>query len=131
MWGAWGRSSPLSRARANKGQTDRNVLLCQEKPARPKSPGVLFLELNVIVVCFLSSFAYLYVPLQALLRQELPGADRRSESGVVLVNLVNAPVVRGGGTWDLKGIGLPPPRCVLVPFVVLCGLQEEGEDSGR
>lgn len=131
MWGAWGRSSPLSRARANKGQTDRNVLLCQEKPARPKSPGVLFLELNVIVVCFLSSFAYLYVPLQALLRQELPGADRRSESGVVLVNLVNAPVVRGGGTWDWKGIGLPPPRCVLVPFVVLCGLQEEGEDSGR
>lgn len=118
MWGAWGRSSPLSRARANKGQTDRNVLLCQAKPARPKSPGVLFLEL--IVVCFLSSFAYLYVPLQALLRQEEPGADRQSESGVVLVNLVNTPVVPGGGSWDLKGIDLPPPRCVLVPFVVFC-----------
>lgn len=58
--------------RANNHQTVRNVLLCQEKPAQLKSPGVLFLEVNVIVLCFLTGFACWYVPLQPPLKQELP-----------------------------------------------------------
>lgn len=72
---AQGRSfSFLIGPRANNHQTVRNVPLCQEKTVRLKSPGVLFLEVNVIVLCFLSGFACRYVPLQSpLKREELQG----------------------------------------------------------
>ena len=74
---AWGRRfSLLMGPPANNQQTVRNVLLCQEKPARSKSPGVLFLEVNVIMLCFLTGFACHYVPLQSLLKQEEPRGDR-------------------------------------------------------
>lgn len=49
--------------RASSQQTGRDVPLCQEKPARSKSQGVLFLELNVVMLRFLTSFAYLCIPL--------------------------------------------------------------------
>lgn len=70
-WDARGkRFSLLMGPRARNQQTVRNVPLCQEKPARLKSPGVLFLEVNVITLCFLTGFACCYVPLQSLLKQE-------------------------------------------------------------
>lgn len=61
--------SLLMGPRANNQQTVRNVLLCQEKPAWLQSPGVLFLEVNVITLCFLTGFACHYVLLQSLVKQ--------------------------------------------------------------
>lgn len=54
--------SLLKGPRANIQQTARNVPLCQEKPARSKLPSVLFLEVNVILLSFLTGFARCYVP---------------------------------------------------------------------
>lgn len=54
--------SLLKGPRTNIHQTARNVLLCQEKPAWWKLPSVLFLEVNVIVLSFLTGFARCYVP---------------------------------------------------------------------
>lgn len=65
--------------RANNQQTVRNASLCQEKPPWLKLPGVLFLEVNVIVLCFLTGFACCYVPLQSLLKQDEPQGGRLLE----------------------------------------------------
>lgn len=54
--------SLLKGPRADIQPTARNVLLCQEKPAGSKLPSVLFLEVNVIVLSFLTGFARCYVP---------------------------------------------------------------------
>lgn len=61
-------------------QTGRGVPLCQEKPACSKSQGVLFLELNVVMLRFLTSFAYLCIPLLnpfSILPAEAEGAGWR------------------------------------------------------
>jgi len=62
--------SLLTGPRARNQQTVRNVPLCQDKSARLKSPGVLFLEVDVIVLCFLTGFACRSIPLRPLLKQE-------------------------------------------------------------
>lgn len=70
---AWGKHfSLLMGPRANNQQIVRNALLCQEKCPWSKSPSVLFLEVNVMVLCFRMGFACCYIPLQSLLKQEEP-----------------------------------------------------------
>lgn len=54
--------SLLKGPRAHIQQTARNVPLCQEKPAQSKLPSVLFLEVNVIMLSFLTGFARCMFP---------------------------------------------------------------------